>query len=76
MFEFVDRTLIHNDLQDAADHNKWKVLDYHVLGLMAGTVNNSLTSHVDFKWADQQNFPSVVKAFWEKLQSLFGKAGV
>ena len=43
---------------------------------MAGTVNNSLTSHIDFDWADQQNFPSVAKAFWKKLQSLFGKAGV
>ena len=52
------------------------MLDHCVLGLMAGTVNDSLTSHVDFDWADQQNFPSVAKAFWEKLQSLFDKAGV
>ena len=52
------------------------MLDHHVLGLIAGTVNNSLTSHVDFDWADQENFPSVAKAFWKKLQSLFGKAGV
>ena len=52
------------------------MLDRHILGLRAGTVNNSLTSHVDFDWADQQNFPSVAKAYWEKLQSLFGKAGV
>ena len=76
MFEFVNETLTHNGLQDAADYNKWKMLDHCMLGLMACTVNNSLTSHVDFNWADQQNFPSVVKAFWEKLQSLFGKAGV
>ena len=76
VFEFIDRTLIHNGLQDAADCNKWKMLDHHILGLMAGTVNNSLTSHVNFNWADQQNFSSVAKAFWEKLQSLFGKAGV
>ena len=41
-----------------------------------GTVNDSLTSHVNFDWADQQNYPSVVKAFWEKLLALFGKAGV
>ena len=76
MFEFIDGTLIHNGLQDTDDHNKWKMLDRCVLGLMAGTVNNSLTSHVDFEWADQQNYPSVVKAFWEKLLALFGKAGV
>ena len=76
MFEFIDGTLTHNGLQDVADQNKWKMLDHHMLGLMAGTVNDSLTSHVNFEWADQQNFPSVVKAFWEKLQSLFGKAGV
>ena len=43
---------------------------------MADTVNNSPTNHVDFDWADQQNFPSVAKAFWKKLQSLFDKAGV
>ena len=76
VFEFVNGTLTHNGLQDAADWNKWKMLDCCMLGLMAGTVNNSLASHVDFDWADQQNFPSVVKAFWQKLQSLFGKAGV
>ena len=76
MFELVDGTLTHNGLQDIADQNKWKMLDCHMLGIMAGTVNDSLTSHVDFNWADQQNFPSVVKAFWEKLQSLFGKARV
>ena len=76
MFEFIDGTLTHNGLQDAADRNKWKMLDHRVLGLMAGTVNDSLTSHVDFDWADQQNYPSVAKAFWEKLLALFGKAGV
>ena len=43
---------------------------------MAGTVNDSLTSHVNFDWADQQNYPFVVKAFWEKLLALFGKARV
>ena len=76
MFECVDKTLTHNGLQDAADCTKWKMLDCCLLGLMAGIVNKSLTSHVDFDWADQQNFPSVTKAFWEKLQSLFGKAGI
>ena len=76
VFEFIDRTLTHNGLQDAADRNKWKMLDCRVLGLMAGTVNDSLTSHVDFEWADQQNYPSVAKGFWEKLLALFGKAGV
>ena len=76
MFEFIDGTLTHNGLQDAADHNKWKMLDRRMPGLMAGTVNDSLTSHVDFEWADQQNYPSVAKAFWEKLLALFGKAGV
>ena len=76
VFEFIDGTLTHNSLQDAADRNKWKMLDHRVLGLMAGTVNDSLTSHVDFNWADQQNYPSVAKAFWKKLLALFGKAGV
>ena len=76
VFEFIDETLTHNGLQDTADCNKWKMLDRHVLGLMAGTVNDSLTSHVDFDWADQQNYPSVAKAFWEKLLALFDKAGV
>ena len=44
MFEFVNGTLTYNSLQDTADQNKWKMLDHHMLGLMAGTVNNSLTS--------------------------------
>ena len=76
MFEFIDRTLIHNGLQDTADCNKWKMLDCCVLGLMAGTVNGSLTSHVHFEWTDQQNYLFVAKAFWEKLLALFDKAGV
>ena len=76
MFEFIDRTLTHNGLQDAADCNKWKMLDCCVLGFMAGTINDSLTSYVNFEWANQQNYPSVAKAFWEKLLALFGKAGV
>ena len=63
MFEFIDETLTHNGLQDVADHKKWKMLHHCMLGLMAGTVNDSFTSHVDFEWADQQNYPSVVKAF-------------
>ena len=63
MFEFIDRILTHNGLQGVGDHNKWKMLDCCILGLMAHTVNNSFTSHVDFKWADQQTFPSMVEAF-------------
>ena len=52
------------------------MLDHHVLGLMADIVNDSLTSYVNFNWTDQQNYPSMAKAFWEKLLALFGKAGV
>ena len=76
IFEFINGTLTHNGLQDTADCNKWKMLDCCMLGLMAGTVNDSLTSHVNFEWADQQNYPSVPKAFWEKLLALFDKAGI
>ena len=47
-----------------------------MLGLMAGIVNNLLTSNVNFDWADQQTFLSVAKAFWNKLQALLGKAEV
>ena len=71
IFEFVDRTHTHNSLQDAADHNKWKMLDYCVLGLMAGTVNGSLTSHVNFEWADQQNYPCVQSLFGEVISSVW-----
>ena len=76
MFEFINGILTHNGLQDTADHNKWKMLDHHMLGLMAGIVNNLLTSNVNFDWADQQTFLSVAKAFWNKLQALLGKAEV
>ena len=47
-----------------------------MLGLIAGIVDNLLTSYVNSKWADQQIYLFVAKAFWDKLQALFGKAGV
>ena len=56
MFEFVNGTLTYNSLQDTADQNKWKMLDHHMLGLMAGTVNNSLTSRFWLGWPTELSF--------------------
>ena len=48
------------------------MFDCYVLGFIAGTISNSFTIHVNYDWEDQGICPSVSKALWEKLKSLFG----
>jgi hypothetical protein len=79
VWEFVDGTLTYASLpagQDLADRQqKWKLLDKHILGLMASTIDDSLLSHVIYDWADPATFPSISKALWDKLKALFGTTG-
>ena len=61
---------------DLAYHQqKWKLLDKHILGLMASMIDDSLLSHVVYDWSDPAMFPSISKALWDKLKSLFGTTG-
>jgi hypothetical protein len=75
----VDGTLTYASLPaggDLADHQqKWKLLDKHILSLMASTIDDSLLSHVIYDWADPATFPSISKALWDKLKALFGTTG-
>jgi hypothetical protein len=79
VWEFVDGTLTYASLpagQNLADRQqKWKLLDKHILGLMASTIDDSLLSHVIYDWADPATFPSISKALWDKLKALFGTTG-
>ena len=75
--EFVDGTLMYAVLPMGADladrQQKWKLLDKHILGLMASMIDDSLLSHVIYDWADPATFPSISKALWDKLKkTLFG----
>ena len=75
---YIDGTLMYAALPagaDLADQQKWKLLDKCILGLMASTIDNALLSHVVYKWADPATFPSVSKALWNKLKTLFGTTG-
>ena len=76
VFEFVNRTLLYTAMVGATDQQKWKMLDRQVLSFIAGTISDSLTTHVKYDWVDQVTCPSVSKAFWEKLKSLFGTTGL
>ena len=76
VFEFIDDSLLYTAMTGAADQQKWKMLDCHVLGFIAGTISDSLTTHVNYDWKDQTTCPSVSKALWEKLKSLFGTTGL
>ena len=61
---------------DLADcQQKWKLLDKCILGLMASMIDDSLLSHVIYDWADPAVFPSISKALWDKLKTLFGTTG-
>ena len=79
VWEFVDGTLMYAELPagaDLADHQqKWKLLDKHILGLMASMIDDLLLSHVVYDWADPAMFPSISKALWDKLKTLFGTTG-
>jgi hypothetical protein len=75
----VDGTLTYTSLPAGADladcQTKWKLLDKHIFGLMASTIDNLLLSHVIYDWADPATFPSISKALWDKLKALFGTTG-
>ena len=79
VWEFVDGTLMYAELPagaDLADHQqKWKLLDKHILGLMASTIDDLLLSYVIYDWADPAMFPSISKALWDKPKTLFGTTG-
>ena len=76
VFEFVDGSLLYTAMTGAADQQKWKVLDCCILGFIAGTISDSLTTHINYDWEDQTTCPSVSKALWKKLKSLFGTTGL
>ena len=76
VWEFVDGTLMYAALPAGADladrQQKWKLLDKCILGLMASTIDDLLLSHVVYEWSDPATFPSISKALWDKLKTLFG----
>ena len=76
VFEFIDGSLLYSTMTSAADQQKWKMLDCHVLGFIAGIISDSLTTHVNYDWEDQATCSSVSKALWEKLKFLFGTTGL
>ena len=76
VFEFIDGSLLYTAMTGAVDQQKWKMLDHQVLGFIAGTISNSLTTHVNYDWEDQTTCPSVSKALWEKLKFLFDTTGL
>ena len=79
VWEFVDGTLMYAALPVGADladrQQKWKLLDKHILGLMASMIDDSLLLHVVYDWADPAMFPSISKALWDKLKTLFSTTG-
>ena len=42
---------------------------------MASTIDDSLLLHVIYDWADPAMFPSISKALWDKLKTLFDTTG-
>ena len=66
VWEFVDGTITYAALPVGADladrQQKWKLLDKHILGLMASTIDDPLLSHIVYNWTDSAMFPSISKA--------------
>ena len=71
VFEVIDSSLLYTAMTGAANQQQWKMLSCQVLGFIAGTISDSLTTHVNYDWKDQATCPSVSKALWKKLKSLF-----
>ena len=76
VFEFVDGSLLYTTMTGTANQQKWKMLDCCVLGFIAGTISDSLTTHINYDWENQTTYPSVSKALWEKLKFLFRTTGL
>ena len=76
VFEFINSSLLYSAMTGTADQQKWKMLDHWVLGSIASTISNSLTTHVNYDWENQATCPSVSKALWKKLKSLFRTTGL
>ena len=76
VFGLVDGRLLYTAMTGAADQQTWKMQDCHILGFIASTISNSLTTHVNYNWEDQATCPSMSKALWKKLKSLFGTIGL
>ena len=54
---------LYTAMTGAANQQKWKMLDCRVLGFIAGTISNSLTTYVNYDWEDQTTCPSMSTAF-------------
>ena len=76
VFEFINGSLLYTAMTGTANQQKWKMLDCWVLGFIADTISDSLTTHVNYDWKDQATCPSVSKALWKKLKSLFRTTGL
>ena len=76
VFEFIDSSLLYFAITGIANQQKWKILDHWVVGFITGTISDSLTIHVSYDWEDQATCPSISKALWEKLKSLFRTTGL
>ena len=63
IFQFGDSSLLYTAMTGAANQQKWKMLDCRVLGFIAGTISNSLTTYVNYDWEDQTTCPSMSTAF-------------
>ena len=48
IFEFIDGSLLYSAMTSAANQQKWKMFDHCVLGFIAGTISDSLATHVNY----------------------------
>ena len=82
VWEIIEGTLTCTSMGAVvADQEQWKLLDKHVLGLIASTLSNSLINHVNYMWTPPvggtaATFPSVAKALMDILHALFGTTGL
>ena len=81
VWEIIDGTLTYASMGTiVADQERWKLLDKHMLGLVASTLSDSLINHVNYTWTPliggaATTYPSVAKVLMDKLHALFGTTG-
>ena len=77
--KFINGSITHDAIA-TGDQTKWITINERVCGIIANTLNNSLLHNVSYDYASTatgaSSHPSVAKAIWDKMATLFSFQGL
>ena len=76
---FIDGSITHDAIA-TGDQTKWITIDKRVFGIIANILNDSLLHNVSYDYASiatgAPSHPSIAKAIWDKMATLFSSQGL